>query len=139
MWTSRCCSTKAWRERIISTSPPALSEELERSAPRIDLVVLNEAPPALRHRVLLDGILLLERPHGNGSTSRCGPSGRLWISNTSPTSMIARSSNALPEAGLGLDREVVAARLAVLDENLRILEDFARLDLSSYLADPRDG
>lgn len=53
--------------------------------------------------------------------------------------MIARSSNALPEAGLGLDREVVAARLAVLDENLRILEDFARLDLSSYLADPRDG
>jgi len=39
----------------------ALVEELERSAPRIDLVVLNEAPPALRHRVLLDGLLLLER------------------------------------------------------------------------------
>ncbi|HYO16849.1 MAG TPA: nucleotidyltransferase domain-containing protein [Thermoanaerobaculia bacterium] len=39
----------------------ALVEELERSAPRIDLVVLNEAPPALRHRVILDGLLLLER------------------------------------------------------------------------------
>jgi uncharacterized protein len=39
----------------------ALVEELERSAPRTDLVVLNEAPPALRHRVLLDGVLLLER------------------------------------------------------------------------------
>src|SRR5215213_10525952 len=39
----------------------ALIEKLERSAPRIDLTVLNEAPPALRHRVLLDGTLLLER------------------------------------------------------------------------------
>ena len=39
----------------------ALVEELERSAPHIDLTVLNEAPPALRHRVLLDGLLLLER------------------------------------------------------------------------------
>lgn len=39
----------------------ALVEELERSAPRIDLAVLNEAPPALRHRVILDGLLLLER------------------------------------------------------------------------------
>jgi uncharacterized protein len=39
----------------------ALVEELERSAPRIDLTVLNEAPPALRHRVILDGLLLLER------------------------------------------------------------------------------
>lgn len=39
----------------------ALAEELERSAPRIDLTVLNEAPPALRHRVILDGLLLLER------------------------------------------------------------------------------
>jgi len=39
----------------------ALAEELERCAPRIDLVVLNEAPPALRHRVILDGLLLLER------------------------------------------------------------------------------
>ena len=39
----------------------ALVEALERCAPRIDLVVLNEAPPALRHRVLLDGLLLLER------------------------------------------------------------------------------
>lgn len=39
---------------------------------------------------------------------------------------------------MGLDREVVAARLAVLDENLRLLEGFARLDLSSYLADPRN-
>lgn len=39
---------------------------------------------------------------------------------------------------MALDREVVAARLAVLDENLRLLEDFARLDLPSYLADPRN-
>lgn len=39
---------------------------------------------------------------------------------------------------MGLDREVVAARLAVLDENLRLLEGFARLDLSSYLGDPRN-
>jgi uncharacterized protein len=39
----------------------ALVEELERGAPRVDLVILDEAPPALRHRVLLDGILLLER------------------------------------------------------------------------------
>lgn len=39
----------------------ALAEELERCAPRIDLVVLNQASPALRHRVILDGLLLLER------------------------------------------------------------------------------
>jgi predicted nucleotidyltransferase len=38
-----------------------LIEALERSSPRIDLVVLNEAPPALRHRVIRDGVLLVER------------------------------------------------------------------------------
>jgi uncharacterized protein YutE (UPF0331/DUF86 family) len=52
--------------------------------------------------------------------------------------MIAGSSPVRPEAGLALDREVVAARLAVLDENLRLLESFARLDLPTYLADPRN-
>lgn len=41
-------------------------------------------------------------------------------------------------AGLAVDREVVAARLAVLDENLRLLESFRDLDLSAYLGDPRN-
>lgn len=36
------------------------------------------------------------------------------------------------------DPEVVASRLAVLDENLRLLEGFAKLDLATYLADPRN-
>ena len=39
----------------------ALWEALERRCPRVDLVVLEEAPPALRHRVFRDGILLIER------------------------------------------------------------------------------
>lgn len=39
----------------------ALWEDLERRCPRVDLVLLEEAPPALRHRVFRDGILLLER------------------------------------------------------------------------------
>jgi hypothetical protein len=36
-------------------------EDLERRCPRVDLVILEEAPPALRHRVFRDGILLVER------------------------------------------------------------------------------
>ncbi len=39
----------------------ALWENLERRCPRVDLVILEEAPPALRHRVFRDGILLIER------------------------------------------------------------------------------
>ncbi|HEX6899160.1 MAG TPA: nucleotidyltransferase domain-containing protein [Thermoanaerobaculia bacterium] len=39
----------------------ALWEALERRCPRVDLVILEEAPPALRHRVFRDGILLVER------------------------------------------------------------------------------
>jgi uncharacterized protein len=39
----------------------ALWENLERRCPRVDLVILEEAPPALRHRVFRDGILLVER------------------------------------------------------------------------------
>lgn len=39
----------------------ALIEELERRVARADVVIFNEAPPALRHRVIRDGILLLER------------------------------------------------------------------------------
>lgn len=39
---------------------------------------------------------------------------------------------------MAVDREVVAARLAVLDENLRHLEGLANLDLAAYLADPRN-
>jgi uncharacterized protein YutE (UPF0331/DUF86 family) len=39
---------------------------------------------------------------------------------------------------LAIDREIVATRLTVLDENLRLLEHFADLDLASYLADPRN-
>ncbi|HEY9420039.1 MAG TPA: nucleotidyltransferase domain-containing protein [Thermoanaerobaculia bacterium] len=39
----------------------ALWEDLERRCPRVDLVILEEAPPALRHRVFRDGILLVER------------------------------------------------------------------------------
>jgi uncharacterized protein YutE (UPF0331/DUF86 family) len=39
---------------------------------------------------------------------------------------------------LAVDREVVATRLAVLEENLRLLEPFVHLDLATYLADPRN-
>lgn len=39
----------------------ALWENLERRCPRVDLVILEEAPPALRHRVFREGILLVER------------------------------------------------------------------------------
>jgi len=39
----------------------ALVEELERRCGRVDLVLLEEASPLLRHRVFLHGILLLER------------------------------------------------------------------------------
>lgn len=39
---------------------------------------------------------------------------------------------------MAVDRQVVAARLAVLDENLRLLERFALLDLATYLDDPRN-
>jgi uncharacterized protein YutE (UPF0331/DUF86 family) len=39
---------------------------------------------------------------------------------------------------LGFDRGVVTARLAVLEENLRLLEPFADLDLATYLGDPRN-
>lgn len=38
-----------------------LAEDLERRCGRVDLVLLEEAPPALRHRVFRDGILLFER------------------------------------------------------------------------------
>ena len=38
----------------------ALWEHLERRCPRVDLVILEEAPPVLRHRVFRDGILLVE-------------------------------------------------------------------------------
>ena len=39
---------------------------------------------------------------------------------------------------MAVDREVVTARLTVLDENLRLLERFALLDLATYLDDPRN-
>ena len=39
---------------------------------------------------------------------------------------------------MAVDREVVAGRLAILEENLRLLEPFASLDLDTYLADPRN-
>jgi predicted nucleotidyltransferase len=39
----------------------ALVEKLERLCGRVDLVLLDEAPPLLRDRVLRHGILLLER------------------------------------------------------------------------------
>jgi predicted nucleotidyltransferase len=39
----------------------ALVEELERRCGRADLVLLEEASPALRHRVFREGLLLFER------------------------------------------------------------------------------
>lgn len=39
----------------------ALVEELERRCGQVDLVLLEEASPLLRHRVFLHGFLLLER------------------------------------------------------------------------------
>lgn len=38
-----------------------LVEDLERRCPHVDLVLLDEASPLLKHRVLRDGLLLLER------------------------------------------------------------------------------
>jgi len=43
----------------------ALVADLERAAGRtVDLVVLNDAPPALAYRVFRDGVTLVERDHG---------------------------------------------------------------------------
>ena len=39
---------------------------------------------------------------------------------------------------MAIDREVVGARLSILEENLRLLDQFAQLDLGTYLADPRN-
>ncbi|MBV8199429.1 MAG: DUF86 domain-containing protein [Acidobacteria bacterium] len=39
---------------------------------------------------------------------------------------------------MAVDREVVAGRLAILEENLRLLAGLAELDLDSYLGDPRN-
>jgi uncharacterized protein len=39
----------------------ALAADLEGRAGDVDLVVLNDAPPLLRHRVLRDGIVILDR------------------------------------------------------------------------------
>lgn len=39
----------------------ALVEALERCCGRVDLVLLEEASPALRHRVFREGLLLFER------------------------------------------------------------------------------
>jgi uncharacterized protein len=39
----------------------ALVEELEHRCARVDLMLLDEAAPALKHRVLREGFLLLER------------------------------------------------------------------------------
>jgi len=39
----------------------ALVEHLERLCGRVDLVLIDEAPPALRHRVFREGLLLFER------------------------------------------------------------------------------
>jgi len=39
---------------------------------------------------------------------------------------------------LGFDPRVVSDRLAVLEENLRLLLPFAELDLTTYLGDPRN-
>jgi hypothetical protein len=42
----------------------ALASDLERAAGRpVDLVLLDEAPPALAYRVFRDGITLVERDH----------------------------------------------------------------------------
>jgi uncharacterized protein len=39
----------------------ALAADLEGRAGDVDVVVLNDAPPLLRHRVLRDGIVILDR------------------------------------------------------------------------------
>ena len=43
----------------------ALIEQIERLTDEpVDLVILNDAPPALRHRVIRDGVLLFARDDG---------------------------------------------------------------------------
>jgi uncharacterized protein YutE (UPF0331/DUF86 family) len=39
---------------------------------------------------------------------------------------------------LGLDRQVIASRLAALDEHLRLLGPLAALDLEAFTSDPRN-
>ena len=39
---------------------------------------------------------------------------------------------------MGLDRQVVASRLATLEEHLRLLGPLAALDLESFKTDPRN-
>ena len=58
--TSRCCwrGTRPTLEGLQTGLADALSEAAGRT---VDLVVLNHAPPDLVHRVLRDGVLLLER------------------------------------------------------------------------------
>lgn len=50
------------RPRTLAELPVELQERLERALDRkVDLVVLDGAPPDLLHRVLRDGVLVLER------------------------------------------------------------------------------
>ena len=58
---------------LLASDPPRTLDGLqtdladalaEATGRRVDLVVLNRAPPDLVHRVLRDGLLLLERDHG---------------------------------------------------------------------------
>lgn len=39
---------------------------------------------------------------------------------------------------MALDRQVVGARLAALEEHLRLLVEFGRLDLAAFIGDPRN-
>lgn len=39
---------------------------------------------------------------------------------------------------MAVDREVLGTRLSVLEENLRLLDQFAQLDLPIYLSEPRN-
>ncbi len=100
----------------------------------VDLVILNDAPPLLGHRVIRDGIRLLERDPRVACVSRpkrCSP---IWTPRRFGKRSPRHSADGSQRAAL-VDAERARARLQRLEHLIERLEEVRGRGEAAYLAD----